>query len=470
MYTELFANTSEPNLITLTDSYKITHWNQNPLGTRSIYSFFESRGGDFPNVLFFGLQYIMKKYLCGKVITAEKIERAKRRLGRHFSNNTYMNERGWEYLLKAHDGRLPLHIKAVPEGCLIPTKNVLFTIENTDPEVPWLTNYIEPLLSQVWYPSSVGIVSYSMRQRMLQALIETGDPSLIDYKVHDFGLRGSTSIESAMIGGAAHLINFRGTDTLPALDLLEDYYHEPNAGHSIAAAEHSSITSWGRAHEADAYRSMLEQFPTGLVAVVSDSYDIYHACREIWGKQLKQAVLARDGVVVIRPDSGHPPEVVLRVLEILGEAFGYTINTKGYKVLHPKVRVIQGDGIDLSMLDQVLTAMKSQGWSADNIAFGSGGGLLQKVNRDMQKYALKCSAIEIHKTWYDVHKDPITDPGKRSKAGRLALVREDGNYRTVREDEAARLALSDNLLSVYRNGSLLKDWMFSEVRAHAQAA
>ncbi len=175
----------------------------------------------------------------------------------------------------------------------------------------------------------------------------------------------------------------------------------------------------------------------------------------------------RDGVIIVRPDSGYPPEIVLKVLDILGECFGYEVNAKGYKVLNPHVRVIQGDGIDYAMVGTILETMKQAGWSADNLAFGSGGGLIQKVDRDTQKCAIKCSAIRVNGTWRDVLKDPITDPGKRSKAGRLALVKDaDGTLRTVREEEVS----GENLLqTVYENGELLVDQTFAEIRERALA-
>ena len=182
------------------------------------------------------------------------------------------------------------------------------TVENTDPELPWVTNYVETLLSMIWYPSTVATQSRYMRLRVLNYLEATGDTSLIDFKVHDFGFRGSTSVESAGIGDSAHLVSFKGTDTFQGIRVARKYYGEPMAGFSIPAAEHSTITSWGYENEKDAYANMLKAFPTGLVAVVSDSYDIYNACREIWGKELKEAVLARDGVLVVRPDSGYPPD------------------------------------------------------------------------------------------------------------------------------------------------------------------
>lgn len=456
------------NPVELTDSYKISHWKQYPRGTTKVFSFFESRGGVFDTVSFFGLQYILKRYLVGSIVTSENIDEAREDFAIHLSSQAIYNDTGWERILNVHGGRLPIIIRAVPEGTSVPTHNVLMTIENTDPELPWITNYVETLLSQVWYPSTVATQSSAMRKLVLKYLERTGDPSLIDFKVHDFGFRGSTSIESAGLGGAAHLVSFKGTDTLQALRVARKYYGERMAGFSIPAAEHSTITSWGREHEVDAFRNMLEQFPTGLVAVVSDSYDVFKACSHLWGKELREQVLNREGTLVVRPDSGHPPEVVVKVLDILGKAFGYIENQKRYKVLNPKIRVIQGDGINYQMLQSILFSMELAGWSADNVAFGSGGGLLQKMDRDTQKFAFKCSAVEINGMWQDVMKDPVTDPGKRSKAGRLALVRDDDeSYKTVREEEAMRLGLKSKLVPVFKDGYLLSDQSFAEIRARA---
>lgn len=458
------------NIVFISDSYKVGHHLQTPPKTKYVFSYLESRGGRYQETIFFGLQYIIKRYLLGKQVTRAKIADAKKRFTRHFGSSKVFNEAGWEHIRTAHDGRLPVVIRAVLEGTRVGVSNALLTVQNTDPEVSWLTNYLETLLSQVWYPMTVATQSYFMKQTILAALGETGTPGDADFNLHDFGFRGVSSVETAQIGGAAHLVNFKGTDTFGAIPFIDAYYGEEMAGFSIPAAEHSTITSWGATHEEDAYRNILEQFPTGIVAVVSDSYDIFRAAGDIWGTTLKSQVLERDGVLVIRPDSGNPVEVLPKVLGILGERFGTTTNAKGFKVLNPKVRLIQGDGIDYQSLGTILDALRDDGWSADNIAFGSGGGLLQKVDRDTQKCAFKCSSIGIgddldNLTWRDVYKDPVTDSGKRSKRGRLALLRNEcGGYKTVREEEAGERNL---LVPVFRNGELLLDQNFADVRKRA---
>ncbi len=448
------------NICLLTDSYKVSHHRQYPPQTTRVYSYFESRSGAaYPQTVFFGLQYWLKHYLAGQVVTREKIDQAEKLFKSHFATPVF-NRAGWEHILREHKGRLPVEIKAVPEGALVPQSNVLMTVENTDPQAFWLTNYLESLLVQVWYPCTVATQSHAMKQVILQALQQSGDPESIGFKLHDFGFRGVTCPEQAAIGGASHLVNFLGTDNLAALALASEIYAEPCAGFSIPAAEHSTITSWGRQNEIAACRNMLTQFPSGMVAVVSDSYDIFNCCANIWGGVLKDQVLYRDGILVIRPDSGDPPKVVVQVLEILGEKFGTTRNAKGFRLLHPKVRVIQGDGVDFTMLGLILKAATSNGWSADNLSFGSGGGLLQKLNRDTQRFAFKCSSVTVNGAEQDVFKQPVTDPAKKSKAGRLKLVQQNNTYQTVPQTDLR----PDQLRTVFRNGTPLAETTFNQIR------
>lgn len=466
------------NLLLQSDSYKASHFLQYPPGTQTVYSYLESRGGKWPETVFFGLQYILEKYLAGIRITPRALDEAIDMYRRHFGTPQggvdIVNKVGWTHIWIDHAGKLPLSIKAVPEGTVVPTHNVLMTVENTCPQCYWLTNFVETLLVQVWYPITVATQSREIKRIILNFLRKNGNPSLIDFKLHDFGFRGVSSTESASIGGAAHLLNFKGTDTVAALTFLRDYYKADQeaggcAGFSIPASEHSTITSWGREREVDAFRNMLEKYPTGLVACVSDSFDIMKACKELWGGELRDKVLERDGCLVVRPDSGDPPVIVLAVLQALGEQFGTTYNDKGYKVLNPKVRVIQGDGVNIDSIYEILRRMDEQGWSADNVAFGMGGALLQKLDRDTLKFAFKCSYVNGaygHGYWErDVYKQPVTDAGKDSKRGRLRLVRKsDGGLYT----EPDKLSTdTDQLVEVFRNGKVLRRWTLGEVRERA---
>lgn len=465
------------NLVLNTDSYKASHWLQYPPNTDASFFYVESRGGQHDRTLFFGLQAILKEYFARPVTHAD-VDEARDFFAAH---GEPFNEAGWRRIVDVHGGRLPLRIRAVPEGSVVPTHQALVTVESTDPEAFWLPSYIETLLLRLWYPVTVATISWHVKQVIRDYLARTSDDpeGQLPYKLHDFGARGVSSNESAGLGGAAHLVNFLGTDTVAGVLTARAYYREPMAGFSIPAAEHSTITSWGREREAEAYRNMLRQFakPGSLVAVVSDSYDIYRAIREHWGQTLRQEVIDSGATVVIRPDSGDPVEVVVESLRLLDETFGSTLNGKGYRVLN-HVRVIQGDGIDPDSLAAILERITHAGYSADNLAFGMGGGLLQKLNRDTQKFALKCSAARVDGRWVDVYKDPVTDPGKVSKRGRLTLLRhaEYGQYKTVpipadaasAEDMPLPLGWEQAMQTVWENGELIRDWTFAEVRARSQ--
>jgi nicotinamide phosphoribosyltransferase len=319
------------------------------------------------------------------------------------------------------------------------------------------------LLRAIWYPTTVCSNSYHSKEIILEFLERNGDPSLIDFKLHDFGARGVSSLESAALGGMAHLVNFRGTDTVSGILAAMEYYDAEVCGFSIPAMEHSTVTSWGRENEVEAYRNMLKNFAKEgkILACVSDSYDIYAAC-EKWGTELKQEVLESKAVVVVRPDSGDPVQVVNDCLRILDKHFGHTINSKGFRVLN-NVRVIQGDGIDHSMIRAILTVMELNGYSADNVAFGQGGALLQQINRDTLEFAMKCSAAYINGKWVEVYKDPITSSMKKSKKGRLMLTMKNNKFAT--EQYVINGRTVDYLKTRYVDGRIENETTFNQVIA-----
>ena len=458
------------NILLATDSYKASHWLQYPPGTEYVYSYIESRGGSYDRTVFFGLQAFLRRYLS-QPITQADIDEA----GEFFAaHGEPFNREGWEHILTAHGGKLPVEIKSAPEGLAIGTHNVLLTIVNTDPHCFWLPSYLETaLLRAIWYPTTVCTVSFYSKVAILQAFnrsseaLAEGNPAA--FKLHDFGARGATSQESAALAGMAHLVNFMGTDTVEGVLTARRFYDEPMAGFSIPAAEHSTITAWGREGEVDAYRNMLRRFakPGSMVAVVSDSYDLMHVVESVWGSTLKQTILESGATVIVRPDSGNPLQVPVDVLRALDAAFGSTVNSRGYKVLPPCIRVIQGDGINAQSLPLLLEAVLAAGYAIDNIAFGMGGGLHQLLNRDTQKFAMKCSAVCIGGVWHDVFKQPAGDPGKNSKSGRLKLrATADGRCETM----PVRSSEPDLLRPAYCDGRLLGQTTFTEVRNHAHAA
>jgi nicotinamide phosphoribosyltransferase len=455
------------NLILNTDSYKASHWLQYPPGTQYVSSYIESRGCDYnwDGTVFFGLQMFLKEYLS-KPITKEMIDEADEFLTSH---GEPFNRVGWEYILNKYNGYLPVKIQSVPEGMWIPTGNVLVQVVNTDSKVPWITSYLETsLLRAIWYPTTVATQDFEIKRIIKYYLDKTSEDTegQIGFKLHDFGARGVSSMESAGIGGASHLVNFMGTDTITGALYVRKYYNETMPGFSIAAAEHSTITAWGGPdREIDAFENMLDRFigEGKMVAVVSDSYDIYEACNKWYS--LKDKIASSGGTLIIRPDSGHPPTVVSSVIENLMNLFGYTVNNKGYKVLPNYLRVIQGDGINHVSIKEILETMSHYKQSADNIAFGMGGAMLQQVNRDTMKFAMKASAIVRDNEWHDVYKKPVGDPSKNSKAGRLSLIERNKKILTVRED---RIKFDENLLvEVFYNGEIIKEYNFSEIRERA---
>lgn len=469
------------NLILKTDSYKLTHFEQYPENTTGVFSYFESReGAQWPVTQFFGLQYLLKRYLVGSVVTQEMVDEAEKVVTAHLGSADRFNRAGWERIVNEHGGRLPLLIKAVPEGTVVPVSNVLMTVENTDPECYWLTNYMETLLTHVWYSSTVATLSYTTKQ-MIRGFLERTSDSLdgLPFKLHDFGYRGATSDEAAAIGGAGHLVNFSGTDTVAAMSLAYDYYGADlnTLAFSVPATEHSIMTAEGRNGEHKVLDRLIQTYPTGILSVVSDSYNIYDFVRAV--NDRRDAILLRDGVLVVRPDSTTSkhelPELLTAwIVEALWDGFGGEVNSKGYKVLDPHVRVIWGDGISPDGIEKILQVLSARKFSADNMVFGMGGGLLQKVNRDTQRFAFKSSAQRIGKSlWQIVRKEPL-DSTKASKGGRLQLVSVNGEYRTVDEDlrllDSVHLDAQDHLLvPVFKDGKLLVEYTFDQIRENASA-
>lgn len=459
------------NPILLVDSYKSTHPAQYPEGTSSMFDHLESRGGQFGTTIYFGQQFINKEYLTIP-ITHAHVDEAKDFFVGHFGTDdpVYFPEMGFRKMVD-NGGYWPVRIKTVAEGTEVPTRNMLLSLESTGgSDTFWAASWLETQIVRNWYPTTVATLSYYCKKIILEALMETSnDPwGEIYFKLHDFGGRGATCHEAAGIGGMSHLINFRGSDTVEGIMFARDYYGERMAGNSIAAAEHSSITSWTRERELLAYRNMVKQFckPGRIVACVSDSYDIYNAIENMWCSELLEEVKNSGGCIVIRPDSGEPPAVVLKCLQTLERKLGMTKNMRGFKILPPYFRLIQGDGINIDSLAEILRVIMQAGYSASNLAFGMGGGLLQLVNRDTQKFALKCSEITtIRGETIPVYKDPVTDPGKTSKSGKLDLIFEDGQFKSVPFGTAKN---NSQMVTVYEDGKILTDFSFSDVRKNSE--
>lgn len=457
------------NPILATDSYKQSHFLQYPPEARVISAYVEARPNPFTDeIVFLGLQPLLLDYFT-QAVTRADIDEGEEICAAH---GVPFNRAGWEAIVADHGGYLPLAIKALPEGAIVPAGVPLVQLENTDPRMPWLATFIETaMLRAIWYPTTVATLSWKCKAVIRAGLEKSSDDveGQLPFKLHDFGARGVSSAQSAGLGGMAHLVNFQGTDTMEALLAARRYYGTDMAGFSIPAAEHSTMTSWGRDREEDAYRNMLDRFDGAgrIVAVVSDSYDLDAAVANIWGGSLRDKVSGRAGTLVVRPDSGDPIETPLRTVKTLWEKFGGSVNAKGYRVLDPHVRVIQGDGMTIDSIGRLVARMIEEGFAIDNIAFGMGGGMLQHVNRDTLRFAMKANAMQDDRgEWRDVFKMPSTDPDKASKAGRQAVVMRDGRMAAARLDSVNPGA--DLLVPVWRNGEMLVRHDFDAVRARSE--
>jgi nicotinamide phosphoribosyltransferase len=458
------------NTILLSDAYKYTHWMQLPRGVTTMLGYIESRGTklNIDRTRFFGLQGFIKDYLEGVVIEEWMIDEARELLGEVFGTREYFNEAGFRKIITRHGGKLPLSIKCVPEGSKVELKNVLVTIENTDPEFPWLTQWVETmLLRAVWYPTAVCTISGAVKD-LEKKYAEICGCGMNPFFLNDFGARGVSSHESAEIGGTAHLVNYLGSDTVEAIRWAKARYGATATGYSVFASEHSTTTIYGKAGELAAYTNFLTVAPVDkIVSVVIDSYDDEHAVKYLMGGRLKNIILNdRTAPTVFRPDSGNPVDKSLQVISWLWNIFGGTTNNHGFRTLNKNVRVIYGDGINLDSIEEIIKNLINNKFSIENIIFGMGGKLLQGVDRDTFMNACKVCWAMIDGEEVDIYKDPIGDSGKKSKRGKQKLIRRGDKYETVRAAEFPDI--KDELVEIFRDGLLVKETTFAEIRSNAQ--
>lgn len=464
--------TLKNNIILDTDSYKILHGGMYPEGLTSVYSYFESRNGAlYEETPLFGLQYIIKNHLEGQVVTQEMINEADEFIPKHFGSNYKANRDMWQHIVDNHDGKLPIRIRAIPEGLPVPVGTPLITVENTDDKCYALTNHLETFLTHIWYPSTVCARSRNVKKILKRFLDETADDSekwILDFQLHDFGYRGASCQEAAACGGAAHLVNFKGTDTIAAMRLAKEFYGASynDLAYSVPASEHSVMTALGQEGEEQVFLNLLKTYPNGILSIVSDSYNIENFIRNIASKH-KEKIVARGGKVVFRPDSlrykdDTPARQMLWIWNTLWDIFGGTTNNKGFKVLHPKVGTLWGDGIDENGVTSILQIAEDHKYSTSNVVFGMGGNLLQKLNRDTQRFAFKASSMTINGVEKDIFKNP-RDASKASKKGKFTVLREGNTIKTVKYFETQE----DLLIPVFENGKILKEYIFEEIRKNA---
>lgn len=464
------------NPILATDSYKLSHAFSYPSNVRGMFSYIEARTGGKHIIVPFGLQMFIEKYLTVQV-TKEHIDEAEAFAAAH---GEPFNRAGWEKVVDVYDGYLPVLIRAVPEGTPVRSGNVIVTIECTDPDLFWMSSYLETaLLRGVWYPTTIASMDYDIKHDIKRFYeISGADMGLLPFALHDFGGRGVTSAEQAEIGGAAHLVNFMGSDTIEGVRAANFYYGTSAgmAAFSVPATEHSvqcsfSLNDVKGGGDLEYLRHQIKNLakPGGIVSIVIDGYDVYRAAAALCTK-LKDEIIASGAKVVFRPDSGDMMEVIPRILRLQELAFGVTLTSKGYKKIN-NVGIIQGDGVDHMAIKTLLGNILAMGYSADNVIFGSGGALLQKVNRDTYKFAQKASAVLVEgQGWVGIAKNPVTDPGKMSKKGRLTLARSLVTNQletiTIGEDGSPLSDEYENqMLVVFDHGKVLNKQTLDEVRA-----
>ena len=453
------------NMIVNVDSYKITHHGMYPEGTEFVSAYIESRGGLYPATLFVGLQAFIREYLL-RPLTIEHLHEAEQV---HAAMNVPFNRQVWLDLINDHDGFLPIEIEAVPEGTVVPTRNVLVQLVNTDPKYPWITTFVETaLLRAVWYPTSVGTISWTIKQHLREVFERTSDapPEMLRAYFHDYGARGVSSLESAALGGLAHLVNFDQTDTVPGYLAARQWYNSSVPRGSGAFQEHTNVIAFGRENEAATFRALLSNPAAGVAGLLVDTYDHENAVRNILGKELRNEVANFPALVAVRCDSGDPVKVPADTIEWLMEDFGSTVNSKGFRLLPPNIRVVQGDGLTPTSHAALYAEVEKRKLAADNLICGMGGGLLQRINRDTLNFGMKASAARVNGTWRDIQKMPTGDSMKRSKAGRLALRFVDGDYQTVPRDSIP--AEENVLVPVFRNGKMLRIYDFAELKARSE--
>jgi len=492
------------NRIMMSDSYKYSHTKQYPSNMVKMFDYAEARSDkEYNKTVFFGLQYILKRYFSEPIEMREVIE-AKNYAEWH---GIPFELKGWTYIVEELGGMLPIRIKAVPEGSVMPTRVPLMTIESTDEYVPWVVSWLETTILKVWYTSNIATRSYFVKKMLTEYAEQTMDVPFVDYQYHNFGYRGSSTEEAGFIGGVAHLTQFMGTDNFNSMRAAKQFYF-PNTidttwdelmeikknfftriGHSIPATEHSSTTSWGKDAEFDMIMNHIEQNKgVPLIAAVMDSYNYFEAVDTITGTERFRTKIDSDEypIFVIRPDSGNPKEIIPKTIDIMEEnGVPFTVNNKGFKVWN-KFRIIWGDGITMESMKDMLDIMISRGYSTENIAFGSGGWLMQQHDRDTQGWAVKCSSITLDEgspidnedgttTWEpfyvdrDVFKDPITAPGKVSKKGKITTY----FNRATEEYESGTIGQSsmgypDIMETVYENGVMVKEYSLEEVRENSK--
>ena len=477
------------NSLLLTDGYKVDHRRQYPEQTTLVYSNWtprKSRISGVNKVVLFGLQYFIKKYIIEDFncnFFSKPKEEVVKEYSRRINNYLGANAVGTAHIEALHDlGYIPMVIKALPEGASVPIRVPMFTMYNTIPEFFWLTNYFETLVSTtIWMPCTSATIAKQYRLILDQYAKETSSQQeFVDWQGHDFSMRGMAGLEAAQMSAAGHLLSFTGTDTIPAIDFLEQYYNANSdaelIGGSVAATEHSVMCMGTNLGEQETFKRLItEVYPGGVVSIVSDTWDLWKVLTE-YLPNLKEEVLNRDGKVVIRPDSGDPADIICGnpngkteveqkgVVTLLWETFGGTTNDKGFKELDAHIGAIYGDSITVERATDICERLKKKGFASTNVVLGIGSYTYQYNTRDTFGFAMKATYGEVDGVGREIYKDPITDDGtKKSAKGLIKIEQQEGDYVLIDQvswEEEKTGALQE----VFKDGKLVKEFSLKEIR------
>jgi nicotinamide phosphoribosyltransferase len=483
------------NALLLCDFYKVSHRVQYPNGTEQVYSTWTPRSNkhyqSVDKVVAFGFQGFVQEYLIDffndnffnqqkdKVVTEYK---------RIIKNCLFVENPDSSHIEALHDlGYLPILINSLDEGTLVPLRVPMLTIENTLPEFFWLTNYLETLMSStLWKPATTASIARVYNQLLTNyALTTTGSKDFVMFQGHDFSMRGMSGLEDSARSGAGHLLSFVGTDTVPAIQYLEQYYNANSEkeliGCSVNATEHSIMCSGSKEGELETYRRLIQDvYPTGIVSLVSDTWDLWNVLTNIIPK-LKPIILSRNGgpgsidKVVIRPDSGDPALIICGnpngktdaekkgVVELLWETFGGTVTPQGYKMLDSHIGCIYGDAITIEKCNEICEGLKQKGFASTNMVFGIGSYTYQYLTRDTLGFAMKATSVTINGVEQSIFKDPVTDDGvKKSAVGKVAVV--DNNGLEIVENVDLSTVKNNLLTPLFLDGKLMKTVSLGEIR------
>lgn len=484
--------TTHLNAMLLCDFYKLAHRSQYLPKTEKVYSTWTPRKSlnskiDF--VVTAGFQKFVKEFLI--TFFDENFFKANKtsvvsEYSRIVKNTLGISNPETKHIEDLHDlGYLPIKIKAVKEGTIVPLRTPILTIENTDNRFFWLTNYLETLLSdELWKMSTSATMAYKARSILNKYAMETvGDTSFVPFQGHDFSMRGMSGLYDAETSGLGHLMSFVGTDTIPAILGAEKYYNanveKELVGTSIPATEHATMCANGMDEKKTFERLLTEIYPNGFISVVSDTWDFWNVIGTVL-PQLKEIIMKRDGKLVIRPDSGDPVKIICGnpdsqneyerkgLIESLWDIFGGTVSSKGFKVLDSHIGAIYGDSITLDRMEAICEGLKAKGFASINCVYGIGSFTYQYVTRDTLGFAMKATLVVVDGVEHHIYKDPKTDSGtKKSQKGGVIVMEDPTTGKIITKDQISLkdLDVSYNMLTtIFENGKLLVDDTLSNIR------